>query len=370
MSAPIRAVLGLGACICLASALSASAAAPATGAHPLAPKFSGFLQSAMTYDQSDLSAQAAGPDSARSSFAIKRVRLILTGELAAGTSYNLALGAEGASVVLLNAFMDRELAGSLLTLRAGQFKHPFGLEGYESGHLRPMIVLAEGTDAVAKKLGAIGGNFRDVGVQLGGRAQVGWRALDGVEYAFAVVNGSGPVFNGAKDNNGTKDLVGRVSLSLSEGVLAGGSFHFGRAENQGAAAPQAERSYGLHAQWIFPGERARVRAEYLSGFYQNALGAGRDANPLGWYVLGGWRPARPLELSLRFEDWQANRLVARGRLLTTTLGASWDVTPALTVRGNYLFRDAEDAAAAPADGTKAAGGRIGSLMALQFQAAF
>lgn len=331
------------------------------------PTVSGFLQFQGLSDRSDLAGRPPGPDSTRDTWAFKRARLAFSGAADGKTGYNVMLGGESGVVSLFNAFLDREVLERRLSLRVGQFKVPFGLEAYESGHKRPLVVMAEATEGVAKKLGSLGGNFRDVGLQAGGSFGPSSGEPWALEYAFAVVNGSGPLTNGAKDNNDAKDLVARLQLTRGADLL-GACAHAGRAEPQGSSVPMGERSYGLYAQGSWP--RAWFRAEYLSAFYQNARGDGADTNPLGWYVLAAARLPRALQLLLRYEDWQANRLLASGHLGTTTLGLAWDASPAVNLKLNYLFRDAQANAAAPADGTKAAGARIGDLLAFQVQGSF
>lgn len=337
------------------------------GAHSAWPAVSGFLQFQGVSDRSDLAGQAKGADSTQDSWAFKRARVAFTGVADGTTSYNVMLGGESGAVSLFNAYLDRGLLERRLSLRVGQFKVPFGLEGYESGHKRPLAVMAEATEGIAKKLGSLGGNFRDVGVQAGGSLGPPSGEPWALEYAFAVVNGSGPLTNGAKDNNDAKDLVARLQLSRGAG-LVGACAHAGRAEPQGSAAPMAERSYGLYAQGSWP--RAWFRAEYLTAFYQNARGDGADTNPLGWYVLAAARLPRELQVLLRYEDWQANRLAGSGHLATTTVGLAWDASRAVNLKLNYLFRDAQANAAAPADGTRAAGTRVGDLLVFQVQGAF
>lgn len=349
----------------------AAATLRATGARAqaAAPKISGFIQLIATHDNSALGGQTAGPNAARSSLALKRIRVSVIGAASPKTSYDMMLAGEApAGFTLFNAFVDHQLVEKLLVVRAGQFKYPFSLEGYESGKKRPLIIYAEGTDVISKKLGITGGAFRDIGAQLGGNYRPSFTSLANIDYAFAVVNGSGPVANGAKDNNDFKDVVARVQLNLPPNVLVGASLHSGRAENQGQAYAQHERSYGVHAQATLFGGKTMARAEYLSGFYRNANGSLKDVNPLSWYALVSQTVAADLDLLARYEDWQNNRLVARGHLRTTTLGATYRLSGAVKLQFNYLLRRAQGNAAAPADGnTKATGNDIRDLAALQLQ---
>ena len=356
------------------SAALAAASLRVSGAHAQAslPKVSGFLQLTAAHDNSALGGQTAGPNATRSSLGLKRIRVEFAGTASPKTSYCIMIAGEPATgLTLFTASVDHQLVEKLLVVRAGQFKYPFSLEGYESGKNRPMIVNAEGTDVISKKLGSTGGSFRDIGVQLGGNYRPSFTSLANIDYAFAVVNGSGPVANGAKDNNDFKDIVARVQFNLPPQFLVGASLHSGRADNQGQSYAQHERSYGLHGQAKLFDGKTTARAEYLSGFYRNANGNRRDVNPLSWYVLISQSILTDLDLLARYEDWQNNRLVARGHLRTTTLGATYRMSSAVKLMFNHQFRRAQGNAAATADGnTKATGNDIRDLSALQLQLVF
>lgn len=352
------------------AALVAGGAAHAQEVKP--PKISGFGQVLGYWDQSNLTGKTAGADRTNKSFALRRIRLAATGDVGGKGKYNIMLAGESGTSALLNGFVDYAfLDNNALTGRMGQFKYPFALEGLESGPRRPMIVYAEATDTIAKKLGTRGASFRDVGVQLSGQFRPTYTSLATVDWAFAVLNGSGTASNGVKDNNNDKDYVARVQVNLPPYVLVGASGHAGQGANQGAAFQEQERSFGFHAQADLPDKKGMLRAEYLSGFYRNARGLGRDTNPLGWYVLASYRAFKDTDVLARYEDWQANRLVTQGRLRTTTLGASYYVTKNLKVMLNHLIRRGQINAAVPGDGTtKATGSAIRDLTITQVQFEF
>lgn len=353
-----------------APAPAPAAPAPAATPIPTAPKFSGFVQYQYTYDRSDLGTQAVGTDRTRHGFFFKRVRLVGKGDLDAKTKYQVMLAMDAGTATLLDAFAERQLMGSAVVARLGQFKYPFGLEGPESGAARPTSPVSESSDGISKKLGSSGGSFRDFGAHLGGDIPAGALPF-GVEYAFAVINGSGPVAAAVtRDNNNQKDVVAMLRVKPAKGVMVGVSGHHGRAEPQGGAFPLLERTLSAYADVNIPTQMWRARAEYISGLYQNARGNGSDTNPMGWYVLGGVRLPYKVEALVRYENYRANRLIASNRLETTTLGATWSATPQLRLRLNYLIRKGQPNAAAPSEGTKATGKRIGNYAVLETQWSF
>jgi len=95
-------------------------------------------------------------------------------------------------------------------LTVGQQQVPFGLEAQTTEEIRPVITSAQFTSALS------GINTRQIGLIYRGDAfvDVDWTnnyrtAL--VEYAFGVVNGSGP---NKSDNNGRKDWLARLAFTL------------------------------------------------------------------------------------------------------------------------------------------------------------
>lgn len=95
-------------------------------------------------------------------------------------------------------------------LTVGQQQVPFGLEAQTTEEIRPVITSAQFTSQLS------GINTRQIGLIYRGDAfvDVDWTnnyrtAL--LEYAFGVVNGSGP---NKSDNNGKKDWIGRLAFTL------------------------------------------------------------------------------------------------------------------------------------------------------------
>jgi hypothetical protein len=96
------------------------------------------------------------------------------------------------------------------TLTAGQQLVPFGLEAQANEEVRPVINSAQFTSALSgintRQIGLIyrGDSFINVDYTNNYRSSL-------LEYAFGVVNGSGP---NKSDNNGKKDWLGRLAFTL------------------------------------------------------------------------------------------------------------------------------------------------------------
>jgi phosphate-selective porin/cell division septum initiation protein DivIVA len=96
------------------------------------------------------------------------------------------------------------------TISFGQQLVPFGLEAQADEEVRPVINSAQFTSALS------GINARQIGIIYRGDAFVDVDYTNNyrsalLEYAFGVVNGSGP---NKSDNNGQKDWLGRVAVTL------------------------------------------------------------------------------------------------------------------------------------------------------------
>lgn len=97
---------------------------------------------------------------------------------------------------LVQAFMDYRV-NQYLSVRAGQFLIPFGLEGPEVITLNPAI---ERSLAV-RRLNTFS-MFRDIGIQASGN-------ISRINYAIAFVNGAGA---NQREQINPKDIVGRVGF--------------------------------------------------------------------------------------------------------------------------------------------------------------
>lgn len=96
------------------------------------------------------------------------------------------------------------------TLTFGQQLVPFGLEAQANEEVRPVINSAQFTSALS------GINTRQIGLIYRGDSFVNVDYTNNyrqslIEYAFGIVNGSGP---NKSDNNGQKDYLGRVALTV------------------------------------------------------------------------------------------------------------------------------------------------------------
>lgn len=177
---------------------------------PYLPKISGYLQAGYNYN-------SAGEGI--STFQVKRLRLIIDGNVTARASYKIQIEAlSGVNVGgrwenqkifhILDAFATyRFLDG--LQLRAGQFSSPAGYENYNVSPLTNVTIDYAPICSRMVLRNAVGYNYtdfgRDIGVMLMGNL---FPASDGsfhrLQYNLAVTNGHLPTVN---DNNKSKDII-------------------------------------------------------------------------------------------------------------------------------------------------------------------
>lgn len=344
------------------------------GSAPSVPKLSGYAEGWYYSDSSDLSGLASAK-SVDNGFRLRRARLTASGVINERLSYRVGAGLDGpatgaaaSTVRLLDAWMEYK-ASEALRAAFGQHKYEFTLEGAESTPDRVPVLRSEATNELAGKLGTIGGTFRDIGLRVSGAL----KDASGLRYAVSVINGSGM---NTGDNNGAKDIVGRVIFEPLSGLVLGVSGYRGKSQNQGASFDVDETAWGLEARYAVRG--LRLRAEYVAARFENRDAATSTASlsntqePWGWYAQGSY--ALPfiqlVELMGRYEYFEKDRNTAGSGLEVTTVGASYYLKGKTRLTANYLFRDPGESAIVTAQDTNATGAAIGDLFLFQALIAF
>lgn len=336
----------------------------------LKPGLGGFIEAWYRNDASDLSSQATSSKKVDNEFRVRRARITASGNLTAGLGYKLTASLDGpapgsspSTVKLWDAYMSYTV-DDLLKVTIGQFKYDFTLEGLESTVDRIPVLRAESINDIAGKLGTQGASFRDIGVKVNGV----FKGALGLSYGLAVINGSG-INTG--DNNGSKDIVGRMTVTPVEGLTVGVSAYAGKGEDEAAAFEVRERAWGADAEFWYEG--LRLRGEYISARWKNwdssasAASEGKTGKPRGWYMQASykipWHEA--LEVMGRYEEYEKDSNTADSTLKTATAGLTYYLKGKTRISANYLFRDAGGSAVVNAQETNAAGGEIKDLFLLQ-----
>ena len=258
-------------------------------------------------------------------FSIHRARLGVTGSI----TDNLRVRILGGFVEppqnnpqLLHAHMDYRI-NPLLTIRAGQFLLPFGIEGFEGIPLNPAI---ERSIAV-RRLNTFR-MFSDIGVQVSGN-------LSRINYAVALVNGTGA--NQAEQMN-LKDVIGRVGIELADNFEIGLSGHAGN--YQPAQDPDNDQArYRAGIDMEYSGDPLFFRGEFITRNDHQPDSETITMN--GGYILGGLAITDRLEGVTRFEYFTPNTDANDNRYVGYTVGANYYFVGRTRLSVNYEFRDDE-----------------------------
>ncbi|MDI6403133.1 porin, partial [Balneolaceae bacterium ANBcel3] len=274
----------------------------------------GFLQQQFIFNENN---------SVPHQFSIHRVRVGLQGRVTEQVHITLVGGytePPDDTPRLVNAFADYHLH-PMLSIRAGQFLVPFGLEGQEIIALNPAIERS----TVVRRMNTFM-MFSDVGVQVGGR-------LSNFEYAFALVNGAGA--NRAEQID-PKDLVGRVGIRFNDRLNVGFSGHIGRYQPD-PASTKYESRYRGGVDVDFSASGFFFRGEYL---YRQDDRPDNDAiKRHGGYGLAGYALSERLDVIARYEYMDQNTRLNRQNLSIVTLGANVSPFEKTRISANYEFRE-------------------------------
>lgn len=269
------------------------------------PRISGYLQLGYEWH-----------DRGTSEFFVRRVRLDLQGDLAPRLDYRFHI--ELAHPQLLDAFL-RYRPFEQLNLQAGAFKIPFSIENTE---YPPFSV--EFIDYPLVLIRLMG--FNDIsghastGRGLGGHLYGGFIRRGGehlLGYNLALLNGEGI---NAHDRNRSKDVVARLTLRPTEGLLLAASGYWGR---------YGERSLGrvrYGAGGRYDRGRFMLRGEYIWG--RTEVAAAGDEQPLrrqrsqGWFLVGGWRASAKFSPVVRYDSFDEDMELGYGQN-NYTLGLLW-----------------------------------------------
>ncbi len=288
------------ACLIVACAGSARAAADSTATVPVtpasappiaSPKLGGYLQ-----------VRALAQEHAGLSQSLNRARFSIDGKLPERFSYRLlaeleaSTGAKSAATTSLRETYVRWTSAPI-TLTAGQFKVPFSREVLISLTQLELADLATVLDSLAPKY--------DVGLML--------EHAHGSQFTFQL-----GVFNG----DGANATVNRDSTVMwaVRTVL--------RPIPQLALGLSGTRDGDDSLRWCAD-VQAQHRGATLRGEYAKRVVRGRaaDANEFGWYLLASYRVTPDVMLMARQERYERPVFGAARRTRGLAVAASYDVVP-------------------------------------------
>lgn len=280
-------------------------------------KIIGFLQSQAIAEQST--------GKINTYFKVSRARIGLSGKINEQIAYNVILGAiesPDKNPHLVNAFVDLNY-NQLFKVRFGQFMLPFGLEGAQSITANVTIERS----SFVRQLNPFR-MFRDNGMKVSGK----YKSFD---YAVAVVNGTGA---NTSDDNNTKDIIGRIGLSLVKNMQVGFSTHAGKYSLETGKKLNRQR-HALDFELDHKG--LRLRSEIQSN--RDELADGTNKVDRGWYFLSSKNFKQWLEPIIRYEQYFSKSNKTKYNSAIFTLGFNYYLKDNSRISVNYeMINDVEN----------------------------
>ncbi len=307
----------------VSATLLSSAASAATIIKPPDIKLSGYSQFAYTRDNSTTGGDYSFEDNFRMLKARLSFKADIDPKVALSVQFDAAARdtAGNAKNILTDAYFDlKYLKGH--TIRAGQFRLPFGLENpISDSRTLPVSAAIMTTKAV---------NTRDVGIDV-------FAKNDTYEYHAAVVNGAGA---NKSDDNSTKDFI------LSAQVKAADRLRIGTSVLTGAGSPaQTTFRHAVDGFILYTPPMGDVSFEYVKGRDKTAVK--KD----GWYFTIAPRINPRTTLLLRFEQFDPDTSAGDDEAAKTTLGVLYRTSKYSLIKLNYEWRD-DDAVTNEGDALK------------------
>ncbi len=265
-----------------------------------------------------------------STFSIHRARIDVKGDI--NDNWNYEVYTEfAATTKLLDAYTTYRIA-DFLKITAGQFKVPYSLESLISDSQLDFIDRSQVVNALAgRQTDVIGNqNGRDIGAQISGSfVKIDKRYL--FDYTLGVFNGAG--YDVTTDNNGHKDIVGRLSVHPIENLVVSANFYDGQGYYGSPAKNNVRNRGGVDARYVV-GPLA-FQAEYDKGTDGTIK---RD----GYYVQGTWFViGRKLQLAAKYDTYDANKAIATDRTWIYTGGVNYFFNKWARLTLDYLGRTEE-----------------------------
>lgn len=310
-------------------------------------KISGFIQAGYYLDVEDNKVDA-------SYFRLRRARLSISGDIVNNEKVGKAdyrLQVDFAGTPQIVDLWVRYRPFNELGLQVGQFKIPLSIENSEYSPTKLefidySLVVQRLVRMSSNDVTGISSTGRDCGLQLLG----GFVKREGynlINYELAVFNGCG--INKSKDNNTSKDFVGRLRINPIKDLTIAGYYQYGEGnfnpESQSnlfafndAGAPIGSTKFVKYQRYgggvAYNSKCIYARAEYIRGETGVLLSEGA-------YVAAGWKfnttKAGHGMIGARFDYFDDNVLTNQ-REFNYTIGAAYQPWKYLRLQLNYTIR--------------------------------
>ncbi len=310
-------------------------------------KISGFLQAGYYLDVTEGKTD-------NSYFRLRRARLSLAGKIVENekvgkADYRLQVDfAESPKIVDL---WIRYQPFNQLGLQVGQFKIPLSIENSEYSPTKLefidySLVVQRLVRMSSNDVTGISSTGRDCGAQLFG-GFIKKEGFNMINYNLAVFNGCG--INQKKDNNSSKDFVGRVMVNPIKDLTIAGYYQYGEGNfnsetystffnHDANGNPIGNSKFVKYQRYgggiAYNGKHAFARAEYIRGNTGILVSEGA-------YASAGWKfhtaKAGHGSLGARF-DYFDNDVFNAQREFNYTLGATYQPWKYLRLQLNYTIK--------------------------------
>lgn len=270
----------------------------------------GFFQP--QFDYLFLGEDFKGKSLNEANFHFNRIRVGIKGNVPYDFSYyvlsELSPTLNGPNI--LDAFVAYNRFKPYLTVAAGQFKSPFGLELTTPCHKLHTINRSQVVSSLA-------GPFRDMGVMLlggtGDKKIFGSKTKNFIGYKLAFLNGTG---QNTPDNNAKKDIVSRLTIHPIEMLTVGLNYRFGAHPPSKVGLDDDTRTrMGFDVQVKYKG--LTIEGEYITGEDKGSYTVGGGCGlPLeilqgsvernGFFAQAMYKTKWNLEPIIKYESYDPN----------------------------------------------------------------
>jgi len=271
-------------------------------------------------------------------FAFNRARIGVIGNIPYDISYYMFVEyspSKGPNPYLLDAFITYSRLAPYAKFSFGQFKSPLGLERNTSCSGLYTINRSMVTNQLAMD--------RDMGLMVLGNIKKFF------SYRFALMNGTGV---GLRDDNKSKNFIGRFIFSPLSFLNIGGSFSLGTAAPSIADADDDERTrYGGELE--IKHNNFLLQAEYIKGkdvgSYTTGGGCGEplavhqgSVERSGYYAQAMYMFPCHLQPVVKYEAYDANLGLDNDQSSIITFGFNYFVNEWTKIMVNYLYKAEAD----------------------------
>ncbi len=313
-------------------------------------KISGFIQAQYIWQDSAIARDNSGLSITKgeSTFNLRRARVALAGDIfrakkAGSADYRLQVDFAGSPKIVDMWIRYRPF--NELGIQIGQFKNPLSLENSEFSppskleFIDNALIVQRFIHCGSNDMTGVSASGRELGAQLyGGFIKNEKEGFDYISYNLAFFNGNGI---NAKDNNKSKDIVGRVMVKPIKSLTLAAYYQWGESDlsslnkswaplvTAGIANPKFTEIQRYGGGFAYTGKKVFARGEYIKAKTGSLTSDGA-------YALAGYRFCGKGLVGARFEYFDEDNYT-EGCQFNYTLGVSYAPWKHMLLQLNYTL---------------------------------